>query len=869
MLGSLRLGLRWIAAHARVTGSLILAFAALLAGMQLIRVVGAAVQHGSPREETASSSSPAGADLADEGAFWANPVHPPRTATVTCTIEATTRGYRMHAHYSLSLAANDPLLKALRTGAKNLAYVSDLSGLVFTSPDESEARFIPYLIASPTATTATATLELDWRIENPNQHVTISFGPNPPYRLIDTNDVSVEFKLSGFTVESVTGSMPKSQGKNSLTLEWAAGTQRIELHREVESASSTEAPPASSSGNKLRRYWPLWPGMIVVPLLFFMIATRKAPPKIKPIARVATTGGTTVLIVLATALVPTGWALDGWWNVEWALMAAYLLAPLPVALAAAPTGFSVASLRRPDVLWASFGGAAASIAAGTATIAMWVGPSTFGRAMVLLILTFACAATAAALAIRGSKATVCLAAGAVAAAIAVAPLAIYHFDDGYWPLVGQLGAALAWMLPLLVLAAAIELPKRVFYWLSGIALLSFVMLGRLLDEVVSAVSYKSTDWFIGLPVDNFYLIVVAGLALIGLAVALVWVSRHQASPDDLQRAAIICVPVTLSALPFSTFSVQAALSMIITLVSLWVLVPPGRLVVAEHLFRVSRRQHREAMQRHLDHQTALAGSVALRRAVIPRIAGGEPADALVTQANTMRRAARSGSDVHVTHAIAFASSGGVLPYRNGISAAQAAAWLALPMIVFEIVVGISVFQKEPFIVCLAFMGYVMRWLAYGFLFGYLNPALRGSTPLAKAGGLAIAISVIELSRLLAEADLDSDAAVVAVVRLGQTLVFCLGLGMFWERRCCMQAGAAWGQVRDFRTIRALAVPVSTIVVAIATTAVTIVASAAVSAVVGPPQSVPTARTEETDVKPAPAIPPTPSPTAQVSPSPTS
>ena len=71
------------------------------------------------------------------------------------------------------------------------------------------------------------------------------------------------------------------------------------------------------------------------------------------------------------------------------------------------------------------------------------------------------------------------------------------------------------------------------------------------------------------------------------------------------------------------------------------------------------------------------------------------------------------------------------------------------------------------------------------------------------------------------------------LRLGQAVVLCFGLGLFWERRLVQAAGLGWGRIRDFRALRGLATPIATIAVAAATTITTGIAGATLTSIVQP------------------------------------
>jgi hypothetical protein len=151
--------------------------------------------------------------------------------------------------------------------------------------------------------------------------------------------------------------------------------------------------------------------------------------------------------------------------------------------------------------------------------------------------------------------------------------------------------------------------------------------------------------------------------------------------------------------------------------------------------------------------------------------------------------------------------------------------LAILIIGYEAFTGAEAIAGQPFIIGVAFTLYVLRWMGYAFAFGYFYPAIGGETPTAKAARLLPVVAVSEVAALVSRSAPDVETAILAACLCGQAIVFAFGLALVWEWRLSHRGGVAWGSVRDFRTLRALAVPVSTVLVAVLTTAVTIVAGA--------------------------------------------
>jgi hypothetical protein len=176
--------------------------------------------------------------------------------------------------------------------------------------------------------------------------------------------------------------------------------------------------------------------------------------------------------------------------------------------------------------------------------------------------------------------------------------------------------------------------------------------------------------------------------------------------------------------------------------------------------------------------------------------------------------------------------------------------LALPAICFDVFQAIDWLHTEDLLSIFSFLCYALRWLLYAFIFGYFYPALRGTTAPTKAIGLLIAVLVAELSQILAMSPPSEDLAIAATIRGGQVIVLALGLGLLWERKLIVAAGVDWRLLRDFRKLGSLAVPVSTVIVAVVTTVATVTANAAVDNIIHPPPTPPASVTPTpSDVKP--------------------
>ncbi|MEV4578195.1 hypothetical protein AB0K16_33605 [Nonomuraea jabiensis] len=231
----------------------------------------------------------------------------------------------------------------------------------------------------------------------------------------------------------------------------------------------------------------------------------------------------------------------------------------------------------------------------------------------------------------------------------------------------------------------------------------------------------------------------------------------------------------------------------------------------------SHEEHRRLIRAALHKRLLLVAEQELYRVGRGRIGSGEMS---MTDFDERRDALEQALRQHGRHPeTAFATAAGCPPWHNGVHAFAASLLLSLP---FAIVYG------WPDGVDLTSFIFDARYLitlpAFGFLFGYFYPRLRGTQPMTKALHLIAAALLTELSGYLStlvEPDIGVfDKVQVVGIVVGQVTMVCVGLGLYWEWRLMHLAGEPWARVRNLRSIRSLAAPALAIVVAAGTTAAT-------------------------------------------------
>ncbi|MEU5316973.1 hypothetical protein AB0G67_09635 [Streptomyces sp. NPDC021056] len=161
---------------------------------------------------------------------------------------------------------------------------------------------------------------------------------------------------------------------------------------------------------------------------------------------------------------------------------------------------------------------------------------------------------------------------------------------------------------------------------------------------------------------------------------------------------------------------------------------------------------------------------------------------------------------------ALGTSGGRTALRNGLAAAVLLAALCVPWMLYTVPTPLSDDDPNDEQV----WTHALRWAVYGFVYGYAYSWIRGGSPIGKALSLLAVILPAELAQLLYRGLTPEDFAVSLLLTTGNCLAVFLVLGLYWEARLVRAAGLRWGQIRNFRSLSAAAIPATTVLVASAT-----------------------------------------------------
>lgn len=339
------------------------------------------------------------------------------------------------------------------------------------------------------------------------------------------------------------------------------------------------------------------------------------------------------------------------------------------------------------------------------------------------------------------------------------------------------------------------------------------------------------------------------LVVTGTLVVLLVVVAYRLAADPavyaeplVRLAMVVVVLVASTPHSVSTFGQLIALALLVATL-LW-LAPTSRMPRAVRLARISPRTHARLVRAELWQRLVDRVAREVHRTGVTRAAAGDVGLAELHRTWTASvGVAPRRQGVYLTEA-ALGSGAGFTPRQNLLAGVAAAAVLAMPMMWYE--VSLVLFGPGTDVTTQSTLSLidqlrpVLRWVAYGAVFGLLYPLIRGERPVTKAGFLLVALLVPELLAIALTPYSTTQAIWFAlVIRSGQITVLAIGLGLFWEWRLSRAAGLGWAQLRDFRRAGALITPVTTVVVAAATAIATALAGAAVAAILQSPSTGPT------------------------------
>ncbi|MHC3472375.1 hypothetical protein ACYF6T_27275 [Streptomyces sp. 7R007] len=340
-----------------------------------------------------------------------------------------------------------------------------------------------------------------------------------------------------------------------------------------------------------------------------------------------------------------------------------------------------------------------------------------------------------------------------------------------------------------------------------------------------------------------------GMIELGIAwAALTYLRRCDAGPGEggwprYTRTAMLALGVAAagSGLGFRGFSpfgwdTRSAYytALVIAAVGFSWLLPPAAGDRAARLHDARPRVHNRLVHALLKDQALAAG----RREFLTASRAGLASGDLSTREWSRRWASLGGLGARGTspqrsaalRTVALGTSGGRSGLRNGVAGAATLALLTVPWLSYTLPPLLGQVQDIQNVEAWA---YCLRWPLYGFVYGYAYSWLRGDGPIGKALCLLAVVLPVELAQLLHQGLEPGRFVVSLLITTGNCLAVLLVLGLYWEARLVRAAGLRWGQIRNFRSLSAVAVPATTVLVAAATTLATTMVGAWITPDTGP------------------------------------
>ncbi|MCX5328447.1 hypothetical protein [Streptomyces sp. NBC_00140] len=382
----------------------------------------------------------------------------------------------------------------------------------------------------------------------------------------------------------------------------------------------------------------------------------------------------------------------------------------------------------------------------------------------------------------------------------------------------------------------------------------FARLASLSQKELDVWDTYRLPFFTGYAASPFIVLTVSGITL---QIAYLWrrgaIGDTGRAVEPVGRVLLVCAALTAYGSPsLRTLTMWGeAIAVLLVAVASLILLPPGSAAATARLRRVSRRGHARFMDRWLTTQLLWDTRADFQRSARAALVDDMTVSDFWDRWHGMAVPGRNDdpeSRLRRAKQFALGTNAGRRPWTAGLVGAGRAQLLALPWATYKAVssgiVGADYFM--PFHMDAMFQALrFTHWALYGFVYGYFYALLRGLTPVGKAAWLMLAVLPAEVLPMVpltvdpqyAVATSWTDMATGCIGVAGQTLVLFMLLGLWWEWSLARAAGMKWSQVRNFRRLSSITVPVGTVLVAGATAFATTVAGTWAQPELKPPTSV--------------------------------
>lgn len=332
---------------------------------------------------------------------------------------------------------------------------------------------------------------------------------------------------------------------------------------------------------------------------------------------------------------------------------------------------------------------------------------------------------------------------------------------------------------------------------------------------------------------GYGLIQLAALAAAAACAVLVFrrgADAEAVRDDDIRLCGVLLVGLSISPLMAGVpFMASDVIACVLGMITFWFLLPDAKADFAYRLSRLStgayvRLMHAEARNRL--HRQAWFGFHRSAAGSLSTEETGTRDFELKWRAFADRAVPVTGGSSRSTNP-AIASSAARTPRQNGMETGLLGLVFAIPVVVIDLRSWESIYPGVSLSELAMLAMHILRWVIYAAFYGYFYPRLPGHVPVAKSTYFLAAVLLPELTLIPLTAPYSTrETLTVLLLRTGEIVVFCYGLGLSWEIRLARLAGLPWSGLRDLRRLSAVTAPAATVIVAAATTIATALAGAA-------------------------------------------
>jgi hypothetical protein len=273
----------------------------------------------------------------------------------------------------------------------------------------------------------------------------------------------------------------------------------------------------------------------------------------------------------------------------------------------------------------------------------------------------------------------------------------------------------------------------------------------------------------------------------------------------------------------------ALLALAVAALGAWLLLPAAQTARAAAVLQQSRKGQARAIRRTLHAGAGRRVLPALSRAAREKVASGDLtlADAQQKIAAVERKSAAAYAEITVSGEVVrvateqrgFGMLASSCPWSRARWGVLAGTGIGAPWVILGLAGTSLRTGQQPYpelALATAVAPLVIRWAAYGLLFGYFFPLLRGRTGLGKALWLAVAAASPGICATLAAGNATARQWDKAALLVVQIFAFAMTLGILADRAVLREYGLPAARLVDLHNLWTVSAWASSVAVAVAT-----------------------------------------------------